>query len=230
MKELFQYIQNEWPTISAAPFTFTVIFALAFALAYAASKWKHGANIDSLRERLAAKTQELETLQKQSPLRETREGGPSILPPKIEIRTGRTAPYHVVTTDNGYGRNVVAVGVANVGGQTLSNCKVYLERIVPPLDARGSSSLLLDGGGFQLRHDDPEKLIEIAHRWEHHTQSRFSVPQHGAFFDTRVLLDESVRLKFAVRVAAQECERSAVFEMWTDESGRLRLEFLNYSS
>lgn len=216
--------------IQAAPFTFILIFILACGLAYAASRWRHSGIIDSLRERLAAKVQELETCQKEQSVRKAGDAALPKLPPSIEIRTGRTSPYRLVTTDHGYGRSIVAIGIANVGGQTLSNSKVYLERIVPPLNTAGSNSLLLDGSGFQLRHDDPEKLIEIAHRWEHHKQSRFSMPQQGAFFDTSVFIDDNIRLKFTLRVVAKECERSAVFEMWTDDSKRLNLEFLNYVS
>lgn len=230
MKEILQYIEHEWATVYAAPFTFLAILVLACGVAYAASKWKHGATIDLLRERISAKDQELDRYRKQSLASETRDGMLPKGPPEIEIRTMQTAPYHIVKTNNGHAQSTVAVGIRNAGERTLSNCKVYAERIAPPLSSHGSSVLLLDGTGFQLRHDDPEKLVEIAHRWEHHGQSRFSVPYQGGFFNTEMSMNDGIRRKFAIRVAAQECERSAIFEMWTDESMRLHLEFLNYSS
>ena len=60
MKELLEYVQREWSTVSAAPFTFILACALVAGLAYAASHWKHGAIIELLRERLAAKDQQLD--------------------------------------------------------------------------------------------------------------------------------------------------------------------------
>ena len=60
IKEFIEYIQKEWATVSAAPFTFLVASALVAGLAYAASRWKHGAIIDLLRERLTAKDQQLD--------------------------------------------------------------------------------------------------------------------------------------------------------------------------
>jgi hypothetical protein len=60
LKELVESIQREWATIANAPFTFILFAVLIFALAYAASRWKHGAIIELLRERLAAKDQQLD--------------------------------------------------------------------------------------------------------------------------------------------------------------------------
>ncbi|OIR10465.1 hypothetical protein GALL_77770 [mine drainage metagenome] len=60
MKDLIEYIQREWTTIAAAPFTFVVVIVLVGGVAYAASKWRHGGIIELLRERLAAKDQQLD--------------------------------------------------------------------------------------------------------------------------------------------------------------------------
>ncbi len=60
MKELLEYLQKEWGTISAAPFTFFVACVLVAGLAYAASRWKHSAIIDLLRERIVAKDEQLD--------------------------------------------------------------------------------------------------------------------------------------------------------------------------
>ncbi|WP_062117220.1 hypothetical protein [Collimonas pratensis] len=53
MKELIDYLQKEWGTLSGAPATFLIGWVLVASLAYTASRWKHGATIDTLRERLA---------------------------------------------------------------------------------------------------------------------------------------------------------------------------------
>jgi hypothetical protein len=148
--------------------------------------------------------------------------------PKIEIRTDATARYHVTDVKGGHVQSTVEVGIRNAGGKTLSNCKVYIEKISPPPDSPGGTSMLLDGTGFQLRHDDPEKFVEVAAHWDNHDKFRFSTPIGGGFFDTTQWMDDNTRRTFAIRVSATECERSALFEIWTDESRRLHLKFLNY--
>lgn len=149
-------------------------------------------------------------------------------PPKIEIRTEPASPYQVTDVQAGQVQSTVKIGIRNAGGQTLSNCKVYIEKISPPLSPAGLSSLLLDGTGFQLRRDDPEKFVEVASHWDHHPQFRFSTPLSGAFFNEQLLMDGGSRRTFAIRVAAHECERSALLEIWADESKKLHLKFLNY--
>jgi hypothetical protein len=152
----------------------------------------------------------------------------STLDPKIEIVTGEAAPYHVTGVQGGRALNTVRVGIRNAGGKTLSNCKVYVEKLSPPANLPGGDTQLLDMSPFQLRHDDPEKLMDIAAHWDHVSQFRFSTPMSGGFFDTGNYMEDGVKRTFAVRVSATECERSALFEIWTDESRRLNLKFLNY--
>ena len=60
MKELIEYLQKEWGTVSSAPVTFFIACTLVASLAYAASRWKHGAIIELLRERIAAKDEQLD--------------------------------------------------------------------------------------------------------------------------------------------------------------------------
>jgi len=60
LKELIEYLQKEWGTVSSAPVTFFVACTLVAGLAYAASRWKHGAIIELLRERIAAKDEQLD--------------------------------------------------------------------------------------------------------------------------------------------------------------------------
>lgn len=122
MKEILQYIQLEWSTVSAAPATFALIFVLACGIAYRASKWKHSATIDLLHARLAAKDQELDGYRKQASGNEIGKGVlPNIAPPKIELCIAQAAPYHMVTARNGHWRSTVAIGIRNSGGQTFSN-------------------------------------------------------------------------------------------------------------
>jgi hypothetical protein len=58
--ELVEHLQREWGTVTAAPFTFLLLAVLLSGVAYAASRWRHTGIIDILRERLAAKDQQLD--------------------------------------------------------------------------------------------------------------------------------------------------------------------------
>jgi len=149
------------------------------------------------------------------------------LEPKIEIITGPAAPYHETVPEGGHVKSTVKVGVKNVGGKTLSNCRVYVEKITPPAVLPGGDSHLLKGDGFHLRHDDPEKLIDVAVHWDHTPTLRFSTPPPGGFFGATEWIEDSPRRTFVIRVTATECEASATFEIWTDESRRLHLVQLN---
>ncbi|MCP1121405.1 DUF4062 domain-containing protein [Robbsia andropogonis] len=150
------------------------------------------------------------------------------LDPEIEMVTKSAAPYQVSEATNGQVLSTVKIGIKNAGGKTLSNCKVYIEDITPPTNSPGGATALLDGTGFQLRHDDPEKLVEIAGHWDSHDKFRFSTPIGGGFFDNSQWLDDNTRRTFSVSVTATECKRSARFEIWPDESRTLHLKFLGY--
>jgi hypothetical protein len=60
LKELIEYLQKEWSTLSGAPVTFISASILVAGLAYAASRWKHNAIIELLRERIVAKDEQLD--------------------------------------------------------------------------------------------------------------------------------------------------------------------------
>lgn len=150
------------------------------------------------------------------------------LDPKIEIVTGPDAPYQVTQVQGGRVLSTVRVGIRNAGGKTLSNCKVYVEKLSPPAALPGGDTQLLELSAFHLRHDDPERLVDIAAHWDHVDKFKFSTPPHGGFFEAGNYMEDGVKRTFAVRVTATECERSALFEMWVDDSKRLHLTFVNY--
>ncbi|GAB3629838.1 hypothetical protein PTE30175_05417 [Pandoraea terrae] len=155
--------------------------------------------------------------------------GRATQPCKIEIHTEQVAPYQMTEVQAGRVLSTVRIGIKNSGGKTLSNCKVYIEKISPPASPLVDTVLLLDGSGFHLRHDDPEKLVEIAAHWDHVEQFRFSNPTSGAFFESMQYMDDATKRTFVVRVDALECKRSALFEIWADESRKLHLKFVNYT-
>jgi hypothetical protein len=149
------------------------------------------------------------------------------LDPKIEIVTTPATPYHETVPEGGRVKSTVRIGIKNVGGKTLSNCRVYIEKIAPPAALPGADSHLLKGDGFHLRHDDPEKLIDVAVHWDHTPTLRFCTPPPGGFFGVSEWIEDSPRRTFVIRVTATECEVSAAYEIWTDESRRLHLTLLN---
>jgi hypothetical protein len=141
--------------------------------------------------------------------------------------TGDERPYNVVEITNGQRSSNVSIGIKNVGGRTLSNCKVYITKISPPTGAAGGDVLLLKED-ITLRHDDSAHNVQIAAHWDNTDKFTFSLPHHGGFFDGARMLDGSVKRTIEIRVRATECERSALFEIWADESRRLHLKLLNY--
>ncbi|MGC1549963.1 MAG: DUF4062 domain-containing protein [Rhodanobacter sp.] len=148
--------------------------------------------------------------------------------PKIEIITGSAEPYYVEEFRSGHNLSTVRIGVRNAGGKTLSNCKVYVEDISPPSDS-GHDRRLLDGSGFRLRHDDSVQLIDIAAHWDHVDKFKFSTPVSGGNFADPFDMKDIGNRTFSIRVVAAECQRSAKFGLETDESKKLRLNFLGYA-
>jgi hypothetical protein len=228
VQDLFEYLEKQWPFFTDHPFPLLITFALALALAYAGSKWRHESIINSLRERLDAKTQQLADCQTSLAAKEAQIDPQALLPPKIDIHTEQTAPYQITVPQSGRVLSTVKIGIKNSGGRTVSNCKVFVEKVSAPTHMHPDAALQLDGSGFHMRHDDPEKIVEIASHWDHVDKFRFSAPVTGGFAESLQYLDDSTKRSFIVRVQALECQRSALFNMWTDDARRLHLEFVSY--
>jgi hypothetical protein len=119
-------------------------------------------------------------------------------------------------------RVLSTVRVKNSGTGPLSNCKVYIEKMSPIENLVNRLPMLLEGGGFTLRHDDPEKFVDIASRWNHVDKFRFTAP-YGAFAETLKFIDDKLTRTIVLKVDAFECQRSATFEIWTDTRRRLSI-------
>ena len=87
---------------------------------------------------------------------------------------------------------------------------------------------MLEGSGFLLRYDDPEKLVDVATHWDHVDKFKFSASTGGAFAETLMFIDDKVLRIIVLKVEASECQRSASFRIWTDETRTLRLECVGY--
>jgi hypothetical protein len=149
-------------------------------------------------------------------------------PPKIQICFQNHAPYEVSDVQHHHVLSTVRIGLKNYGGGALSNCKVYIDKISPEPAIPGGLPILLNAESFTLRHDDPEKLIDIASHWDHVAQYRFSAPFPGGFFEAAGFIDSQPQRTIVVRVEATEGHRSATFKVWADEAKVLHLEYLGY--
>jgi hypothetical protein len=153
---------------------------------------------------------------------------PKSLAPSIEICFEKRAPYEVSDVQHHHVLSTVRIGLRNSGGGALSNCKVYVDKISPEPSIPGGLPVLLEDAGFTLRHDDPEKLVDIASHWDHVDKYRFSAPIGGGFAEAVWYIDDQPQRTIVIKVVASECQRSATFKISTDESKALHLEYIGY--
>ncbi len=150
--------------------------------------------------------------------------------PHIEIHHQQNAPYEVSAIQHHHVLSTVRIGITNSGSRPLSNCKVYVEKIAPEPALPGGLPILLDGAGFTLRHDDPEKFVDVAAHWDHVDKFRFSAPIGGGFAETLSYIKSRQPLTIMIKVVAVECQRCASFRIWTDDAKAMHLQFISYVS
>jgi hypothetical protein len=146
----------------------------------------------------------------------------------LRNHAGPGAPYEISEIIHGRVKSAVRIGIRNSGGSPLSNCRVYIESVSPPPVHVGLFPALLDdGGSFVLRHDDPEKLIDIAFYWNQLKQYRFSTPVGGLISaESLNYMNETEQRDFVIKFVATEREKSAVFKILVDETKTLRLKYI----
>ena len=76
---------------------------------------------------------------------------------------------------------------------------------------------MLEGGGFILRPDDPEKLFEIASHWNHVTKFRFNSPG-GWWAETMNYIDDNVSRVVQIKIDTTELQKTFLLKIWTDDS------------
>jgi hypothetical protein len=86
----------------------------------------------------------------------------------------------------------------------------------------------LEGGGFTLRHDDPEKFVDIASHWDHVDQYRFNAPFGGGFAEALGFIDDKISRTIVIKTKTFECQKSASFRIYTDEAKALHLVYIGY--
>ena len=142
--------------------------------------------------------------------------------PMLDVRFESRSPYEVTEITNGRILSTVRIGLKAIG-MPLSNCRVYVEKIVPETPIVGGWPILLEGG-FILRPDDPEKLLDIAGHWDHNTKFRFSSPIGGGYFSEALnFLDDNIDRAIEIKVVATELQKTVTFKIWTDEFKKLHL-------
>jgi hypothetical protein len=149
-------------------------------------------------------------------------------PGSIEILSRSGAPYEETKASHQRVVSTVRVGLSNPGGTPLANCKVYIEKISPEPSLPGGLPILLEGAGFTLRHDDPEKLVDIATHWDHVDKFRFNSPPAGTFAESQLYIDDQPSRTILVKIEATGYQQSASFRLSTDDSKSLHLEFIGY--
>ncbi len=148
----------------------------------------------------------------------------TIVRPMLEMRFTPGAPYETTTVSNGRTLSTVRIGLKAQDGLSLSNCKLYVEKIAPQPPLPGGLPILLEDQNFSIRHDDPERFVEIASHWNHVDKFRFSSPG-GHWAETMNYIDDDVSRVIELRIKAEpEYEKSVAFRIWTDELKRLHME------
>jgi hypothetical protein len=150
---------------------------------------------------------------------------PGRYPPKIEISSGSGTPYELLEMIGERRKSVVKIGVRNSGDAIASNCAVLIDKLAPKLVHERAYPIKLGIPEFTLRHDDPEKFIEIAEYWAHVGQIRFNEPLGATFSGPLTYFDAGIRYSIVAKIRAAECTRSALFDLWVDSSNQLRLHY-----
>ncbi len=109
---------------------------------------------------------------------------PITKPGSIEIFFKSDAPYEVSDVQHHHVLSTVRIGLHNIGGTPLRTARCTWRKSLPEPALPGGLPILLEGGNFTLRHDDPEKLVDIASHWDHVEQYRFNAPLGVGFAET----------------------------------------------
>jgi hypothetical protein len=142
---------------------------------------------------------------------------------ELEIYFRQGQPYEVIEILHGHVLSTVRIGLKS--RIPISNCKIYIEKIAPEPPLYGSLPILLDGGGFVVRSDDPEKLVDIATQWDHHgSKFRFNSPITGMFAETLGFIDDDIPRTIEIKIISTELQKTALFKIWTDNTKKLHLE------
>ncbi len=162
---------------------------------------------------------------KTRPETEYRNSKPASHGPEIEIIHSQRSPYEISDIVSGRRRSAVKIGVKNTGGVTISNCKIFIDKISPEPHLFGGLPINIEGGGFMLRSGDPEQIVEIAVYWNHVGKYRFFGPPPIGLGASANYID-NIERDICIRVEALECKRSALYKIWTDDDKILHLKCL----
>jgi hypothetical protein len=143
--------------------------------------------------------------------------------PEIELCFEPGTPYEAVEISHGHVLSTVRIGLKNVGRSPISNCKIFIDKMSPEAPLPGGLPILLEGGGFVLRHDEPEKYIDIASQWDHFDKFRFN-SRPGWWAETMSYINNDIERVISIRIEATELQTTALFKIWTDETKKLHLK------
>jgi hypothetical protein len=142
--------------------------------------------------------------------------------PKIEIKfESKHRTYESLEISHNQMLSKIYIGLKNTGNAPASNCNVYIENISPmPSPFYGAPPIQIDGSGFVLRADDPEKLIPIAGKWGNSTKYRFLAP-HSGWAETLNYIECGLERAVEIKIVSTECTESALFMIECNGHGAL---------
>ena len=105
--------------------------------------------------------------------------------------------------------STVRIGISKKSNKNLSNCRVYIEKVAPEPALLGGLPIPLADSNFTLRHDDPERFVDIASHWNHVDKFRFSSPINGFFAASLCYLKDDVEFIIVIRFTSNEIQKSA---------------------
>ena len=144
--------------------------------------------------------------------------------PHLMVHFKPRIPYETSVISNGHVLSTVKIGL-KASGRALSNCRVSVEKIAPQPKLTGGLPILLGGGDFIVRPDDPETLIDIASQWDHTNQFRFAAPLAPVYGGALNYLDDNIARVVEIKIAVgDEFQKTATFKIWTDAAKKLHLQ------
>jgi hypothetical protein len=144
--------------------------------------------------------------------------------PTLDIRFEPRTPYETSEVASGHVLSAVKLGL-KAEGRPLLNCSIFIEKMAPEAKIVGGLPIRLEGSGFNLRPDDPEKVLDIAYQWEHMSQFRFSSPIAPVYGGALNYLDDNIERTIEIKIAVgAEFQKTATFKIWTDAAKKLHLQ------
>jgi len=147
---------------------------------------------------------------------------------KIEIRHKIGEPYEKTEIKSDKIRSTVSIGLKNIGGKTLSNCRVTIDKILPPHPHIHDQVMMLGNTLQTIRMDDPEIYIGVCEYWSHINKFRFLLNEGGLVGPFELnWIDAIEERMIVIKATSEETHKTSVFKISLDENKILRMKFVS---